>query len=157
VYHEGQTYHSIGEHTIWVQGSQSGWDKHQGTIQLTVFADGILRVKSLMFFRGQGVTSIIAKEKKEYDLPVVIKFNPKAYANEKNFLEWLDEPLVPVLNCQPTLHALELFGAHTTQQVQDTFLAKDITVSFILGRCRSLVQPLDVGISRPFKNILKVF
>jgi len=36
-YLEEQTYSTIGEKTIWAQSSsQSGWDKRQGTIQLTV-------------------------------------------------------------------------------------------------------------------------
>jgi len=41
-YLEGQTYSTIGEKTIWAQSSsQFGWDRRQGTIQLTVFADGM--------------------------------------------------------------------------------------------------------------------
>ena len=155
-YLEGQTYNNIGDRTIWVQGSQSGWDKRQGTIQLTVFADAIPRVKPLVFFRGQGLGPSVIKEKKEYDPRVVVKFNPKAYANEENFLEWIDEQLVPILENQPTLLVLDLFGAHKTQEVLDTFLANDITVSLIPGGCTSLVQPLDVSINRPFKDILKV-
>jgi len=44
-YLSGHTYDQQGDKTIWVQGSrQSGWDKRQATIQLTIFADGIPRV-----------------------------------------------------------------------------------------------------------------
>jgi len=96
------------------------------------------------------------REKEKYDPHVIVKFNPKAYANTKNFLEWLEEQFIPVLNGQPTLLALDLFGAHKTPEVLDTYLTNDITVSMIPGGCTLLIQPLDVSINRPFKDILQV-
>jgi len=155
-YLEGQTYNNIGDRTIWVQGSQSGWDKRQGTVQLTVCADGVPRIKPLVFFRGLGVGGGILKEKESYDSRVDVKFNPKAYANTENFLQWIEEQLIPALDNRPTILALDLFAAHKTEEVLDTFFANDITVSLIPGGCTSLVQPLDVSINRPFKDILKV-
>ena len=51
---EGQTYSKVGEKTIWTQSSStSGWGKCQGTIQLTVFADGVPRIKPLGSFEGK--------------------------------------------------------------------------------------------------------
>jgi len=155
-YLEGKTYNQIGEKTVWLQSSRSGWDKRQGTIQLTVFADGIPRVKPLLFFRGQGTGPTIQAERRHYDDRVVVKFNPTAYANSSNMLEWLDEQLVPALESQPTLLAIDLFSGHKTEEVLDTFRAHDITPSVIPGGCTGLVQPLDVSINRPFKDILKV-
>jgi hypothetical protein len=155
-YLEGQTYSNKGDRTIWVQSSQSGWDKCQATLQLTVFADGIPRVQPLIFFRGKGLGTTILTEMREYDSRVIVKFNPKAYANSENMVQWLDEQVVPILDCQPTLIALDLFGGHKTDEVLDTLRANDITVSIIPGGCTRLVQPLDVSINRPFKNILKV-
>ena len=57
---------------------------------------------------------------------------------------------------RPTLLVLDLFGAHKTEEVLNTFSANDIVVSMIPGGCTSLVQPLDVSINRPFKDILRV-
>ena len=51
---DGSTYADTGEPTIWVRGGQSGLDKRQCTIQLTLFADGEPRVKPLLIFRGKG-------------------------------------------------------------------------------------------------------
>ncbi|RPA99257.1 hypothetical protein L873DRAFT_1684408, partial [Choiromyces venosus 120613-1] len=155
-YLDGQTYNNIDQQTIWVHSSQSWWDKWQSTVQLTVFGDGIPHVKPLVFFQGQGIGGGVVKEKKNYDLRVIVKFNAKAYANVENFLQYIEEQLVPVLQNQPTLLTLNLFAAHKTEQVLDTFLANDITVSLISGGCTSLVQPLDVSIIRPFKDLLKV-
>ena len=156
-YLSGRTYNQVGDKTIWVQSStQSGWDKRQATIQLTIFADGIPRVKPLLFFRGQGLGSSLAAEKRLYDNRVIVKFNSKAYANSTNMVEWLEDQLIPVLDGKPTLIALDLFGGHKTEEVLDTMKAHDITVSVIPGGCTSLLQPLDVSINRPFKDILKV-
>jgi len=107
-YVEGRTYNLIGEKTIWLQLSKSEWDKRQCTVQLTVFAYGVPGVKPLLFFSGQGVGSTIASEWEEYDPCVVIKFNATAHANSSNVLGWLDEQLIPELDGEPTLLAIEL-------------------------------------------------
>jgi len=98
----------------------------------------------------------VVKEKEEYDPRVVVRFNAKAYANAENFLKYLEDQFIPILDGQPSLLVLDLFATHKTQEVLDTFLANDITLSLIPGGCTSLVQPLDVSINRPFKDILKV-
>lgn len=156
-YLSGQTYNTTGEKTIWIKGSkQSSWDKRQATVQLTVFADGVARVKPLIFYRELGVGAGVIEEMKEYDSRVVVKFNPTTYANSENIIQWLDEQVIPVLDEQPTLMVLDLFGGHKTDDVLDTLLAHDITLSLIPGGCTGLIQPLDVSINRPFKDILKV-
>ena len=156
-YLSGRTYNQRGKKTIWVQASQqSGWEKRQATIQLTIFADAVPGVKPLIFFRGQGVGATVVAEQQQYDPRVVAKFNPKAYANSSNMVEWLDEQVIPVLRGQPTLMVLDMFGGHKTDEVLDTMRAHDITVSVILRGCTGLVQPLDVSINRPFKDLLKV-
>lgn len=68
-------------------------------------------------------------------------------------VQWIDEQLVPVLNNQPTLLAIDLFAPHKTEDVVDTFLAHDIRISWIPGGYTGLVQPLDFSINRPFKDI----
>lgn len=156
-YLSGQTYNSTGEKTLWIKSSkQSGLDKRQATLQLTIFADGIPRVEPLIFFRGLGVGVTMIAEMKHYRPHVVVKFNSTAYANSENVIEQIDEQLVPVLDGQPTLLALDLFGGHKTEDVLDILLAHDITLSAIPGGCTGLVQPLDVSINGPFKDIFCV-
>ena len=43
----GPTYEEKGAKTVWVQGGSSGLDKRQCTVQLTLFADGVPRVRYL--------------------------------------------------------------------------------------------------------------
>jgi len=94
---------------------------------------------------------------REYDPQVVVKFNPPAYANSGNMVEWLQEQLIPVLERCPTLLAVDLFAGHRTEELLNTMKANDITVSVIPAGCTSFVQPLDVSINRPFKELLRVF
>ena len=158
----GQTYEPKGSKTVWVKGATSGWDKRQATLQLTIFADGEMRVLPLIFFKGKGIGGSILREMLLYDPRVKVKFNPTAYANSENIQEWIEEQLVPALNCQPALNsqpallALDLFGGHKTDNVLDTPKAHDITLSVIPASCTGIVQPLDISINRPFKDILKV-
>ena len=51
---DGETYANTGERSVWVRGGQSGLNKRQCTVQLTVFADGEPRVKPLLIFKGKG-------------------------------------------------------------------------------------------------------
>ena len=69
-------YESKGAKTVWIQGGSSGLDKCQCTVQLTLFADGVLQVKPLVIFR---VTSkhITLRERLKYDqqVGVTIEFH----------------------------------------------------------------------------------
>jgi len=153
----GQTYNTKGEKTVWIKGATSGWDKRHATLQLTVFANGGNYVKPLIFYRGKGLGPGVLREMREYDPRVVVKFNPTAYANSGNMVEWLQEQLIPVLESCPTHLAVDLFTGHGTEGVLNTMKANDITVSVIPAGCTSIVQLLDVSINRPFKELLRAF
>jgi hypothetical protein len=175
-YLEGRTYEFKGKRTVWVRSKKSGWGKRQATIQLTIFADGVARVKPLIIFRGAETSNRTArsKEEKRYDPRVVVKFNAKAYANTRKFynlleqrkllplthhseiiLFWLQEMLLPVLGSRPTLLVMDLLRSHKTGPVREVLKQHDIALSMVPGGCTGLVQPLDVSVNRPFKDILK--
>ena len=69
-FNKGQGYDKKGSKTIWHQGAQSGLEKRQCTVQLTIYADGVPRVKPLLIFRGKGLR-ITNAEKKDYDRRVL--------------------------------------------------------------------------------------
>ena len=58
---DGQTYSDKGEKSVWVRENQSGMNKRQCTVQITLFADGISRVKPMMIFRGTGKRITLAE------------------------------------------------------------------------------------------------
>ncbi|RPA98723.1 hypothetical protein L873DRAFT_1768961 [Choiromyces venosus 120613-1] len=152
-YLEGKTYNVKAEKTIWAKLSQNVWDKYQALLVLCIFADGIPRVPPMIIFHGKGER--LRQEWQHYDPHMVVKFNPKAYVNSSTIVKWLDKQLVPVLESCPTLLVLNLFSPHKTEEVLNNFSANDIIISLILGDCTALVQPLDVSINQPFKDILK--
>jgi len=81
----------------------------------------------------------VLREMREYNPRVVVKFNPTAYANSGNMVEWLQEQLIPVLEHSPTLLAVDLFAGHRTEEVLNTMKANKITVSVIPAECKSIV------------------
>ena len=99
-------------------------------MQVTVFVDGIPRVKPLPFLQSQGSGPTILTKLGQYD-NWVVNFNLTTYANSGNMFEWLDEQLVPALKSQLTLLAIDLFSEHKMEEVLDTFQAHDIKPSVI--------------------------
>ena len=57
--------------------SQSGLDKQQCTMQLTVFLDGIPHIRPLLIFHGQGLP-IKSRRKEQWDEKVTFHFQNNA-------------------------------------------------------------------------------
>ena len=49
---KGATYTDTGDKTMWCRTTGSGQHKRQCTVQLTIFADGVARIKPLVIFKG---------------------------------------------------------------------------------------------------------
>ena len=85
---DGKTYDTTGAKDVWCKTGQSGLDKRQCTVQLTVFADGVPRVKPLLIFRGKGLR-IKSSEKQQWDKRVAVDFQPSAWCDEQVMLTWI--------------------------------------------------------------------
>lgn len=87
------TYETTGSTEVSVRTARGGWDKRQATLQVTVFADGIDRIKPLLMFHGKGGSgshkAAFERERWQYDPRVKVIFNEKAYANEETTVQWL--------------------------------------------------------------------
>ena len=59
---DNKTYDKTDAKEVWVSSRQSGLDKRQCTIQLTIFADGST-LPPLFIFRGQGLRINPAEKK----------------------------------------------------------------------------------------------
>ena len=88
----------------------------------------------------------------------------KAWMDEdlmKKYLENIWKPYVEETAerlCLPDLNALltlDSFKAHTTDNIAKMMKEQDTTHCIIPGGCTSKLQPLDVSINKPFKQILK--
>ena len=63
---DGPTYAEKGEKTIWVRGSALGLEKRQCTAQITLFADGVPRIKSMLIFKGKGKRISLAEKVRKF-------------------------------------------------------------------------------------------
>lgn len=101
-YITGKTYAHKGNKIIWVKSKKSGWDKRQATLVPTVFADGVVRGKPLILFRGTEDSLLqhryYGQERAQYDPSVIAWFNPKGYANTATRLRWINKLLIPAFH-----------------------------------------------------------
>ena len=79
---DGKTYDKKGVKEVWAQSRQSGLDNRQATVQLTVFADGVDRVRPTVIFQGKGL-QISDKEKQSYDRRVKVMYQEKAWCDQE--------------------------------------------------------------------------
>lgn len=83
------TYTLQGSNDITIRQTRSGWEKRMATLQVTVFADGIARIKPCLIFHGSETeSSRRKKEKIQYDPRVYVLFNDAAYCNERTQLDY---------------------------------------------------------------------
>jgi len=89
------TYDLLGEKSVLVKQSRSGWDKGQASLVLCVFADGVPRVPPMIIFQGTGKR--LEWDREWYHPKVLVEYNPTAYMNNKLFEKYITTHLIPVL------------------------------------------------------------
>jgi len=160
----GQTYADKGSHSVQVKACNSGWDKRQATLVLTIFGSSKPRVRPLIIFKGkekyEGRKSQFYLRKRveemgRYDGRVEVRWNETAYANSDLLVDWINNLLVPALPSGPRLLALDVAKFHSTERVLSTLRSHDIIPSLIPPGCTGLVQLLDVSVNKPFKSLLR--
>lgn len=155
-FNKGQGYDKKGSKTIWHQGAQSGLEKRQCTVQLTIYADGEPRVKPLLIFRGKGVR-ITKAEKNSYDKRVVVKFQVNAWCDESVMHFWVSDmwrrPIAPEAQ-KPKLLIADVHKAQTTTAIMNALAKCKTEVILVPPGCTSLVQPLDVSFNAEFKSLI---
>ena len=121
---EGKTYNVQGQKTVWVKSTGSGLDKRQMTVQLTIFADGISRVKPLVVFRGNGLR-ITAAEKALWDHRVDVIFQDNAWVDESIFLWWMDNSWKmcrsSIFDTSQKLLTLDMYKGQNTETIQNNW------------------------------------
>ena len=153
VFGGGKTYTEKGAKTVWIRGGQSGQDKRQCTVQLTIFADGEPRVKPMIIFRGTG-KKIKDEEKAAWDNRVHVKFQDNAWCDESMMLDWVDELWAPAIQKEngKSLLVADVHAAQKTEHVLGSLKKIGTTLALIPPGCTSLIQPLDVVFNRAFKQ-----
>ena len=90
-----------GSKEIWCASGSSGLEKPQHTVQLTIFVDGVSRVRPLVIFRGKSLC-IKAEQKRKWDKRVKVLFQKNAWCNEKMMKKWTANEWANYLTNSPT-------------------------------------------------------
>ena len=85
-----KTYAAKGSSEVWCVPGSSGLDMRQCSVQLTIFADGVPCVRSLVIFRAKGLR-ITHKKQEAWDCRVQVSFQPKAWCGESMMKKWISE------------------------------------------------------------------
>ena len=86
---DNKTYVTTSSKDVIAKSGSSGLDKRQATVQLTVFGDGVPRIKPLVIFKGKGLR-ILKAEKEKWDKRVHDRFQPSAWCDEGIMLDWIN-------------------------------------------------------------------
>ena len=130
----------------------------QCTVQLTVFAHGVQRIKPLLIFKGTG-KRIPDKEAKQYDPRVAVKFRENAWCDEEMMIYWERH----LWNSQSTffganekrsrLLVYDHYKAHTTKKVKEILQNEcKTTLALVPPGATSKVEALDVTVNSEFKK-----
>ena len=156
VLNDEKTYDKKGVKEVWAQSGQSGLDKRQATVQLTVFADGVDRVRPTAIFRGK-VLRITAKEKQSYDRRVKVMYQEKAWCEEilEEWIstEWANPFKNPIgQNSDRKILIDDVHRAQQTNSVKELSKKHKTSLVNVPPGCTSRVQVVDVLIKKPFKD-----
>ena len=83
---DGKSFADKGSSKVWCVSGSSGLDKRQCSVQLTIFADGVPRVRPLVIFRGKGVR-ITRKEQEAWNCRVQVECR----MHESMMKKWISE------------------------------------------------------------------
>ena len=137
-----------------------GGGAHRFTCSLAISANGD-KLKPFLIFKGTPDGRIATREfpTNPHRNLVQLVCQESAWQDEENMLRWIDLILVPYLQEKaagvPAILLLDRFSVHWTARVQGKLSEIGISLYGIPAGCTSLVQPIDVGIGKPFKDCLR--
>ena len=124
------------------------------TGMLTVCADGH-KLPPMLIYKGKTTGSIV-REFKDYNPNCRCATQENAWTDERVMLQWVDEVLAPCVKTAPPgivpCLLLDKHGCHYQGSVAKATEALGVEWDIIPGGCTGLVQPMDVGIGKPWKN-----
>ena len=125
----------------------TGSDKKHLTVVLAVSSDGDA-LPPMIIFKG------VRPLKLETSSGTLVAVQKKAWMDEILMHRWIEEVLTPFTARRRTLLILDSFSAHMTPGTEKLLKKRNAVPIFIPGGCTSKLQPLDVSINKPFKNLL---
>ena len=140
-----------------VNGRRTSDSGSRFTVSLAVSANGD-KLKPFAIFKGTPDGRIVNREfpNNPYRDQVALCCQHAAWQDENNMLEWVEVILVPYLQEKaegaPAVILLDHFSAHWTDEVDARIRELGVQPYKIPPGCTGVVQPIDVGIGKPFKD-----
>ena len=129
------------------------------SVLLTVCADGT-KLPPLIVFKAKAGGRVEAEFTKP-DFPkdgIYCAVQDNAWCDERIMLMWVDKVLKPYIATCPhgviPYLLLDKYKCHSTAAVVREIEQLGVEWDILPGGCTGLIQPIDVGIGKPFKNRL---
>jgi hypothetical protein len=163
-----QFYGSSPKSTINVRGQRTvnmrkgADDSKRCTVALTVTAAGQFLTPYIVYKGVEGGTIDTRELPTKHPSGAVYTVQKKAWFDERVMLHWVQHVLAPYVATAPVgvipILFLDSFKVHLLGSVANAIEALGVQVEYIPGGCTGLVQPIDVGINKPYKaHMTKVY
>ena len=155
----GQTIDQRGLRTI---NTHAGTDDSKlCTVAFTVTASGKM-LMPMAIYKGTRYGCIATRELCDHPQEMKYAMQPKAWFDEATMLDWVDYVLKPYVATAPVgiipILFLDSFKVHILGSVADAIQGLGVELKIIPPGCTGLVQPINVGINKPFKaNMRKIY
>ena len=102
------------------------------------------------------LTIFKGKRQLKFSTPLAVKttVQGKAWMDEDVMKRWFKGVIVPYTKVRSLL-IMDAFSAHETEDIFDLAKSHIVDLAIIPGGCTSKVQPLDVCLNKPFKDVLR--
>lgn len=127
------------------------------TCTLAISANGD-KLRPFLIFKGTKDGDIATREFPANPNRVAVDLccQKLAWQDGDNMLRWIEKAMVPYLQEKaqgaPAVLMLDHFSVHWTAPVQQRLTELGVACEKIPAGCTGLVQPIDVGIGKPFKD-----
>jgi len=156
-----QFYGSLPKSTLDVRGQRTvnmrkgGNDSQRCTVALTVTAAGNILPPYIVYKGTEGGT-IHKRELPNHPSGAIYTVQKKAWFDERVMLHWVEHVLRPYVATAPVgvipIIFLDSFKVHLLGSVANAIQNIGVQLEYIPPGCTGLVQPIDVGINKPYKS-----
>jgi hypothetical protein len=130
-------------------------DSHRCTIAFTVTASGKI-LPPFVVYKGAKGGRIHTKELPNHPQGNFYTVQMKAWFDKEVMLQWVDTVLAPYAATAPIgivpILFRDSFQVHMLGTVADAIHKLGVELEFIPPGCTGLVQPIDVGFNKPYKD-----
>ena len=150
------TFEKKGASTITIRST--GAEKKRATVSIAITASGKV-LKPHLVYKGKPGGRIEYKELPKHPKGAVYSSQKNAWMDEVVFYEWIDEVLVPHIETAPEgvepLLIMDGCQVHRKKNVLERLQELGVRVELLPPGCTGILQPVDVGINKPFKAVFR--